>query len=236
MKSIASVPLRISACAGFASQARCLQGRLPSRHRPARQRFPPGCGAIRRPCAFRSARIGWRLPGRAQIFALIDPFFHGHEVDDAFQACLRHRSAAGRASVGAGPVLDHADAVEEVGAGLVHLVDEHDPRNLVAVGLTPDGFGLRLDPCVAVQQHDSAVQHGQRTLDLNGEVHVAGGVDDVEAELVRLVDAVARIHLRCQKVVVAAEVMVMPRSCSCSIQSIVAAPSWTSPILWDLPV
>ena len=31
--------------------------------------------------------------------------------------------------------------------------------------------------------------------------------------------------------VVAAEVMVIPRSCSCGIQSIVAAPSWTSPIL-----
>ena len=31
--------------------------------------------------------------------------------------------------------------------------------------------------------------------------------------------------------VVAAEVMVIPRSCSCTIQSIVAAPSWTSPIL-----
>ena len=39
-----------------------------------------------------------------------------------------------------------------------------------------------------------------------------------------------------QKAVVAAEVMVMPRSCSCSIQSMVAAPSWTSPILWLLPV
>ncbi len=37
-------------------------------------------------------------------------------------------------------------------------------------------------------------------------------------------------------VVVAAEVMVIPRSCSCSIQSIVAAPSWTSPILWLRPV
>ena len=34
-----------------------------------------------------------------------------------------------------------------------------------------------------------------------------------------------------QKQVVAADVIVMPRSCSCSIQSIVAAPSWTSPIL-----
>ena len=39
-----------------------------------------------------------------------------------------------------------------------------------------------------------------------------------------------------QMAVVAAEVMVIPRSCSCSIQSMVAAPSWTSPILWLLPV
>ena len=36
--------------------------------------------------------------------------------------------------------------------------------------------------------------------------------------------------------VVAAEVIVMPRSCSWAIQSIVAAPSWTSPILWVRPV
>ena len=36
--------------------------------------------------------------------------------------------------------------------------------------------------------------------------------------------------------VVAADVMVMPRSCSCAIQSIVAAPSCTSPSLWVRPV
>ena len=39
-----------------------------------------------------------------------------------------------------------------------------------------------------------------------------------------------------QKHVVAALVIVMPRSCSCAIQSIVAAPSWTSPIRWVRPV
>ncbi len=39
-----------------------------------------------------------------------------------------------------------------------------------------------------------------------------------------------------QKQVVAAAVMVMPRSFSCTIQSISAVPSWTSPILWVLPV
>jgi hypothetical protein len=52
---------------------------------------------------------------------------------------------------------------------------------------------------------------------------VAGRVDDVE-------------RLPFQIAVVAADVMVMPRSCSCSIQSMVAAPSCTSPILWLLPV
>ena len=39
-----------------------------------------------------------------------------------------------------------------------------------------------------------------------------------------------------QKHVVAADVIVIPLSCSCSIQSITAAPSWTSPILCDKPV
>ena len=39
-----------------------------------------------------------------------------------------------------------------------------------------------------------------------------------------------------QKHVVAAEVIVIPLSCSCSIQSITAAPSWTSPILCERPV
>ena len=35
---------------------------------------------------------------------------------------------------------------------------------------------------------------------------------------------------------VAAAVMVMPRSRSWGIQSVVVAPSWTSPILWMRPV
>ena len=39
-----------------------------------------------------------------------------------------------------------------------------------------------------------------------------------------------------QKHVVAADVIVIPLSCSCSIQSIVAWPSWTSPIFLSTPV
>jgi hypothetical protein len=56
---------------------------------------------------------------------------------------------------------------------------------------------------------------------------VAGRVDDVDA--VRMPSNGPTFGS--QKQLVAAEVMVMPRSCSWTIQSMVAAPSCTSPIL-----
>jgi hypothetical protein len=109
--------------------------------------------------------------------------------------------------------VDHRlHALLEVGADAVHLVDVGDARDAVLVGLAPDGLGLRLDAGDRVEQRDRAVEHAQRALDLDGEVDVARRVDDV--------DPVVR-----PLAVVAAEVIVMPRSCSCSIQSIVAAPS-----------
>ena len=77
--------------------------------------------------------------------------------------------------------VDLLDAAEEVGADLVHLVDEHDARHAVFVGLAPYGFRLRLDALVAVEHANRAVEHAQRPLDLDGEVDVAGRVDDVEA-------------------------------------------------------
>src|SRR5699024_12412631 len=44
------------------------------------------------------------------------------------------------------------------------------------------------------------------------------------------------IWLPSQKLVTAAEVMVIPRSFSWAIQWVVAAPSWVSPGLWFTPV
>ena len=109
-------------------------------------------------------------------------------------------------------------------APAVELVDEAHPRHVV-LGLAPHGLRLRLDAGNAVEAGDRAVEHAQRALDLDGEVDVAGRVDDVDAVLFALA-----VFAR-QKQVVAADVMVMPRSCSCSIQSMVAVPSCTSPIL-----
>ena len=58
--------------------------------------------------------------------------------------------------------------------------------HVVAVGLPPDGLGLRLDPGDAVEHRDRAVEHAQRALHLDGEVDVPGRVDDVDGVVVPL--------------------------------------------------
>jgi hypothetical protein len=81
-------------------------------------------------------------------------------------------------------VFDHLDGAVEVGADAVHLVDEAHARHAVLVGLTPHGLGLGLDAGDRVEHRDRAVEHAQRALDLDGEVDVAGRVDDVDAVVV----------------------------------------------------
>jgi len=87
----------------------------------------------------------------------------------------------------------------------------------------PDGLRLRLHTADGAEQGNGTVQDAQRALDFDREVDVAWGVDDVHAVVTP--EAGGR-----------ALVMVMPRSFSCSIQSIVAAPSWTSPMRCSRPV
>jgi hypothetical protein len=90
--------------------------------------------------------------------------------------------------------------------------------NAVLVGLTPHGLGLRLDAADRAEHPTAPSRTRSERSTSTGEVDVTGRVDDVDA---------MSPHIA----VVAAEVMVMPRSCSWTIQSMVAVPSCTSPIL-----
>ena len=148
---------------------------------------------------------------------------HLDEVDDADERVLGADRELERHGARVEAVLHHADDVVEVRTRAVHLVDVGDARDAVGVGLAPDRLGLRLDATDRAEDRDGAVENAQRALDLDREVDVAGRVDDLDAMVL-------------PEAVVAADVIVMPRSCSWTIQSMVAAPSWTSPILCVLPV
>ncbi len=80
-------------------------------------------------------------------------------------------------------VVDHVQHVIEIGAHDVHLVDVDHAGDLVVVGLTPHSLRLGLNAALGAHNGHRAVQHAQGTLHLHGEVHVARGVDDVDAGL-----------------------------------------------------
>jgi hypothetical protein len=111
---------------------------------------------------------------------------HANEVDDALELLLGPDRKLDGDRLGAEPVHDVLEALVEVGTDLVHLVAEDDAWNFVLVALTPDRLGLRLDALIRVEHADGAVEHAQRALYLDGEVDVAGGVDDVEPMLLAL--------------------------------------------------
>src|SRR6267143_44921 len=104
-------------------------------------------------------------------------------VDEVYEPAVlvltAHRDLE-RYRMGPEPFPQHVQALEVVGADPVHLVDVDEPRHAVLVRLTPDGLGLGLDTRHRVEDRDRAVEDAERALHLDGEVHVAGRVDDVD--------------------------------------------------------
>src|SRR5699024_7583001 len=116
------------------------------------------------------------------LLALVGPFvgLHLDEIDDTAEVGLSTDRQLDDERLGTQTILDGADGEVEVRTELVHLVDEAHARDVVLVSLPPHRLRLGLHTLLAVEHGDGAVQHAQRALHLDGEVDVAGGVDDVE--------------------------------------------------------
>src|SRR3954469_656021 len=119
----------------------------------------------------------------AERFVVEDVLLPLDDVDVAGKGFTAADRELDRVRILGETILDHPHAAIEVGADAVHLVREDQARNLVAIGLAPDGLGLRLDAGDRIEKGDSAVEHAQRTLDFNCKVDVARRVDDVDAVL-----------------------------------------------------
>ena len=119
---------------------------------------------------------------RAEV-VLPDGALHLDDVDDAAEVLLLADRQLHRHRVGAQAVDHRLHGCEEVRAGAVHLVDEGDAGDAVAVGLAPDGLRLRLDARDGVEDGDRAVEDAQAALHLDGKVHVPGRIDDVDTKI-----------------------------------------------------
>ena len=113
-------------------------------------------------------------------FIIEDVGLHGEQIYVALEEGLASDGQLDGYGVALQPLVDHVQNAEEVGAHDIHLVDVDHAGDLVLVGLTPNGFGLGFHTALGAQNGHGAVQNTQRTLHLNGEVHVARGVNDVQ--------------------------------------------------------
>ena len=61
---------------------------------------------------------------------------------------------------------------------------KRQPGHVVAAHLPVDGDRLGLHPAHGAEHQDRPVQHAEAALDLDGEIDVAGGVDEVDRRIV----------------------------------------------------
>ena len=118
---------------------------------------------------------------------VVDISVHLHQVDDALEGIFRADRQLDGDSVALETVVDHVQNVVEVRAHDIHLVDVDHAGDLVVIGLTPHSLRLGLNAALGAEDGHRAVQNAQGALDLNGEVDVARGVDDVQAGLRELI-------------------------------------------------
>ena len=109
---------------------------------------------------------------------------HVQQVNDAVEVILSADRQLHNQRLSAQTVNNGGDGVVEVCAQLVHLVDEADTRDVVLSSLTPHLLGLRLNAFLTVEDGDGTIENTEGTLNLNGEVNVTRGVDDVDLVVV----------------------------------------------------
>ena len=121
-----------------------------------------------------------RLPGKLQqpVVVLPGQAFHGQEVNDAGKLRFpAHRQLHGdRAGLQFFPHLLQDGG--KVAAQAVHFVDEGQAGNMVAVGLVPDGFRLRLNAADGAENGHHAVENPQAPLHFNGKVNVSRRINN----------------------------------------------------------
>ena len=108
---------------------------------------------------------------------------HVDQIDDALELIFLADGNLNRDGLGAQPLADGIDGMLEIRAHLVDLVDEANARHAVLVGLAPDFFRLRLHPVHRVKHRHRAIEHAQRALHFRREIHVAGRINNVDANV-----------------------------------------------------
>ena len=114
---------------------------------------------------------------------LPDDRVHIDQIDDALKLIFLPNGDLNRDRLGVQTLADGIDRVLEISPHFVNLINEANSRHAVFIGLAPNFFRLRLYAMNRVKDRNCAVQHPQRPLNFSREIHVAGRIDNVDADV-----------------------------------------------------
>ena len=151
------------------------------------QAFPPGLGHGGFRIVPGAAGHGAALVGLVEVQMLA-----GQQVQHAVESLALSVGDGQGQGIGAQTFFHAFQHIGEISAHPVHLVDEGDLGHAKALRLPPDRLGLRFHTGHAAEHAHRTVQHAQGALHLDGEVHMAGRVDEVDGVLVPLAGGAGR--------------------------------------------
>jgi len=124
--------------------------------------------------------------GEHERLALLEGGVLAREAGEGRCGRAQPDRCAGDEHVGREAAADLLEDAGDVGARAVDLVDEQQGGDPLALERAHEDPGLGLHPLDGREDQNRAVEHPERALDLGDEVRVAGGVDDVDGDVVDL--------------------------------------------------
>ena len=117
--------------------------------------------------------------GPQRIVIPVDRLF-GQQIHHALEAVFGSDWNLEGKSVRTESIANHANDAGEVRTNPIHLVHEVDARHTVAIRLSPNRFGLRLNPRDCTEDANRSIQNPKGSLHLDREIDMARRVDDVD--------------------------------------------------------
>ena len=105
---------------------------------------------------------------------------HSNQIDHAFKLIFLTDWDLHWDRIAAELFLELLDNSHKICAGAIHLIDERQTRNFVTLHLTVDRHRLTLYATHGTEHKNGAIEHAQAAFHLDGKIHVAGRVDQVD--------------------------------------------------------
>ena len=116
-----------------------------------------------------------------QAFLIPHNGIHLQQIHDTRKIIIDLDGDLHRQWVRAQTIPHHMHHPKKIRPDAIHLIHKGDPRNPILIRLTPNRLRLRFYPTHRIKDGNGPIQDPETPLHLDGKIHMAGGIDDIDS-------------------------------------------------------